>query len=407
MLSRHFSGSSLRAAGSYRAQCYKRHRLTPAGTIDLSRAIEGADNQKPRAPKQESGTQDHGAPSFRITRQAVDSPRAPRSPSSPSQGKAPGQVLLRRSAARSPVDPQRVIARRTDTPTTRPTGTVLARRTGPPRTGAPSPSGSRLPQRDPRRGPASNNSSSNNNNTHRKRGPTEDQDNTFDEYVEDDEDSPLRAYENQLAASEANNGLPTEPIAYSPAEQTLEELRKDWPDTPLSATGLTEAVVQKFRWLARDLPHGYWTPRQIAERFVSGGLVRFEDEEHKAKVMVWVERMLAERQVKMEGWAEKKGVELSGIEKGDEAEKAIQRFMAVEKNASWQALVDSLVKGHYPELPTGQRPLIASVQRQLRNNESYGAVDTSKLIGRISSLIGSLQSQAAQQRAAAGQKEAA
>lgn len=217
----------------------------------------------------------------------------------------------------------------------------------------------------------------------------------------DDDDIAFSEHEAAEEKAAMNNGLPTEALPYSPAEQTVQELRKDWPDTPLSASGLSESVIQKLRFLARDLPHGYWTPRQIAERVIEGGLVRFEDAEHKAKVMGWVERVLKEK--REEGTKEKGWLARSLMKKSEEGP---AEFTTIgEKDSEKKELVDEMARGVYPELDKGQRPLLAGIQRQLRNNESYGAVDTGKFMGRIATLIGSVQKQAAQQQQAAAAKQ--
>lgn len=280
--------------------------------------------------------------------------------------------------------------------------------------GAPAgrPSGGRFTQRGPRDGPSSRRGG---------RSPGSRPDSAFDEYVDNEdlssedaikrrqardraeaETHQIEKHEADLEAADANNGLPTTAIAYSPAEQTVTELRKDWPDTPLSASGLSEGVVQKLRWLAKDLPHGYWTPQQIAERFVEGGLVRFDNAEHKEKVMGRVETVLRqklEREMKSDG---REAIEAAVAESAA----AVGGFTALgQKEGEVKALVDGMVRGVYPGLEKGQRPLLASVQRQLRNNGSYQAADTGKLVGRINTLIESTTKQAAQQKAAAAAKQ--
>jgi hypothetical protein len=214
-------------------------------------------------------------------------------------------------------------------------------------------------------------------------------------------DEVFDTYEAKLDESEANHGHPTVPVDYSPAEQTLAELSKDWPNTPMSAMGLSENVVQKMSWLARDLPHEFWTPRQIAERLVDGRLVKFDSEDHKGKVMRWVEEMLQEKRARKQKFCEAREIEfLDGPQYGKES----MEWKALEDQRDKKVLVDDMVRGVYPELPTGQRPLIASVQRQLRNNESYGAMDSGKLLGRITTLIETLQGQAGQQRGVAAKQ---
>lgn len=213
-------------------------------------------------------------------------------------------------------------------------------------------------------------------------------------------------YEADRYNANLNNGLPTEPIPYIPAEQTMEELRKDWPDTPLTPAGLAEGVIQKLNFLARDLPHGYWTPRQIAERLVDGGLVKFEDEEHKAKVMHYAEIYLEERNKHEKSF-------LASLKAPQEGQSSLEPwtktgFVSVAgKEEGTQSVIAASVRGVYPDLPTGQRPLYAGIARQLRNNETYGVDDSNRLLGRVQALVETVQRQAAQQRAAGQEQQQA
>lgn len=135
---------------------------------------------------------------------------------------------------------------------------------------------------------------------------------------------------------------------------------------------------------------------------MAGGLVRFEDETHKGKVLGFVEDVVREKKEKARKWHEVRGLE---FEEDKEFGLSAQQWLGIgEKEGDKKGLVDDVVRGVYPELPTGQRPLIASVQRQLRNNESYGLKDSDKLVGRISTLIGTLQGQAAQQKDASAKQ---
>jgi hypothetical protein len=185
-------------------------------------------------------------------------------------------------------------------------------------------------------------------------------------------------------------------VPYEAEEQSLALLKPEWPDTPLSATGLTESVVQKLNFLARYLPHDYWTPYQIAERFIKGELVRFTSEEQKAKVLQYAAQISSERQAYQKERAELKGRDAPPPPELDWAVKSV-----VGQEADYKGLVDIMARGVYPELPTGQRPLFAGIHRQLRNNETYVEGDTDKFMGRIEQLISSVQKQAAAQKEAA------
>ncbi|KPI36208.1 uncharacterized protein AB675_8933 [Cyphellophora attinorum] len=222
-------------------------------------------------------------------------------------------------------------------------------------------------------------------------------------------------YEADRYNADLNNGLPTEPIPYVPAEQSVEELRKDWPDTPLSPAGLTEGVIQKLNFLARDLPHGYWTPRQIAERLVDGGLIKLEDDggEHKDKVLRWAEIYLAEKRAKEKSFQASLSNPRPGLSKLDPwtssgfvsvAEQQRTRKEEDSGETPW-TVIDTSVRGLYPQLPTGQRPLYAGIARQLRNNETYGPSDSKLVLGRVQALVETVQRQAAAAREGAQQQQ--
>ena len=203
--------------------------------------------------------------------------------------------------------------------------------------------------------------------------------------------------------ADRNYGLPTVPIPYAPAEQSIEELRKDWPDTAATATGMAEGVLQKLNFLARALPHDYWTPRQIAERLVQGGLVKFEDEEHKAKVLSYVPDVLKvktshvrletvegqeersdEKRQAFAAWAAEFPNEVTTVTEAKD-KGGLDRLMDVAVKGTYPALGD--VKGAYGKEQKHVQRLLGDVARQLGNNGSYNPGDSAKVLGRVRELI--------------------
>lgn len=171
--------------------------------------------------------------------------------------------------------------------------------------------------------------------------------------------------------------IATEPLPYAPKEHTTDELRLDWPNTPLSGSGLTESVIQKVTWLAKRLPHGYWTPRQIAERYEEGYMVRFNSDEEKQKVLALAAEMANNRAATM---SERSGEE---VQAGD-----MQFESLGERPDEKQRLTDSMVRGAYPVPGKQSNQVMDSVMKQLDNNATYRPEDAEKFKGRIERLIG-------------------
>ena len=171
--------------------------------------------------------------------------------------------------------------------------------------------------------------------------------------------------------------IATEALPYVPKEHTTDELRLDWPNTPLSGSGLTESVIQKVTWLAKRLPHGYWTPRQIAERYEEGYMVRFNSEEEKETVLRLAAEMANSRAAKV---SERIGEE---VQAGD-----MQFESLGERSDEKQRLTDSMTKGVYPVPGKQSNQVMEGVMRQLDNNATYRSEDAEKFKGRIERLIG-------------------
>jgi len=185
---------------------------------------------------------------------------------------------------------------------------------------------------------------------------------------------------------------PTEPLPYNPTKMTLDDLRSDWPNTPMSTPGMTESVIQKIEWLARRLPHGYQSPEQIAEHYLKGNLTRFESEEEKQLVLKIASDMSAKtKQESDEGTLHKH---------------ELPRFQIVEdpaftsisgKSADKSYLVETGVKGDYGLAEKQKYPFLQNAAKVLTNNNTYGPVQMQKLLDRVQALIPQGRGAAAQQ----------
>lgn len=176
---------------------------------------------------------------------------------------------------------------------------------------------------------------------------------------------------------------PTEAIEYVPGENmSMEEFRKDWPNIPLSSTGLTESVQQRIEQLAHRLPHGYQTPMQLVERYRKGKFTRFESEEEKETVL---KLAMEVSQQKADEIVEKKGTEVSAKDMtfNDLSTRPDER----------NALADAYVKGAYPPLEKQKMHFLDHIARNLRNNYTYNALQSDEFMNAISGMTGSSQAQ--------------
>lgn len=198
-------------------------------------------------------------------------------------------------------------------------------------------------------------------------GEREQMEQDVDEYIEKHIDPPPN---------------PTEFLPYDPTKLSLEDLKADWPNTPLSTSGMTESVVQKIEWLARRLPHGYQSPEQIAEHYLKGNLTRFESDEERETVIKLASKMSAKTKADSE----------AGLLHKHEP----PRFQTVEdpaftslsaKSAEKNYLVDAGVKGDYGEVEQQRYPFMQNAARLLNNNETYGPAQAQKLLNRIQALM--------------------
>lgn len=175
---------------------------------------------------------------------------------------------------------------------------------------------------------------------------------------------------------------PTEPIPYNPKPLKLDDLRVDWPNTPLSNSGLTESVVQKIQWLARRLPHGYQSPEQLADRYLKNEFISFESEEEKKQVLKIASELTTQaKQDLAEGSKTKAEVPFS------------HRFADVDfaslgsKEGDANFLLQAGIKGGYAEASKQPYPFLQSAARMLNNNGSYGPASSRRLLSRVQGLI--------------------
>ncbi|KAJ9497192.1 hypothetical protein H2202_007348 [Exophiala xenobiotica] len=170
---------------------------------------------------------------------------------------------------------------------------------------------------------------------------------------------------------------PTEEIIHKPGqEMSIESLRADWPNTPLSATGLTETVQQRIEWLAHRIPHGYQTPQQLAERYVKGYFTRFESEEEKQEVLRLAEEMAQKRADEI---TERKNVEVKPRD--------MSFADVVSRQAERQGLADTYVRGKYAEVQKQKMPFLDHVVENLNNNVTYRGPETDQFMQTVQKLM--------------------
>ncbi|EXJ78061.1 hypothetical protein A1O3_09222 [Capronia epimyces CBS 606.96] len=195
---------------------------------------------------------------------------------------------------------------------------------------------------------------------------------------EDDDDLDIDAKVEEYIKSSIDAPVnPTEEIAHVPGqEMSIETLRADWPNTPLSGTGLTESVQQRIEWLAHRIPHGYQTPMQLAERYYKGYFTRFESEEEKEEVLALAAEMARKRADEV---TERKSVEaeLKDMSFEDVASRSEER----------KALAETYVRGKYPEVEKQSMPFLDQVVRNLNNNETYNDLQAEQFMQTLQKLV--------------------
>ncbi|EHY59801.1 hypothetical protein HRR83_008340 [Exophiala dermatitidis] len=198
---------------------------------------------------------------------------------------------------------------------------------------------------------------------------------------EDEDDADLLSIDDQINAYIKTNidrpVNPTEEIPHVPGQElSVDTLRADWPNTPLSGTGLTESVQQRIEWLAHRIPHGYQTPMQLAERYYKGYLTRFESEEEKKEVLALAAEIARKRADEI---TEKKNVEAhpKDMTFDDVASRAAER----------QALAETYVKGKYPEPEKQKMPFLDQIVRNLNNNDTYNGLQSEQFMQTVHKLM--------------------
>ncbi|KAJ9610581.1 hypothetical protein H2200_005358 [Cladophialophora chaetospira] len=196
------------------------------------------------------------------------------------------------------------------------------------------------------------------------------------------QDLPTRVenYINTIVDPPAN---PTTELPHTPGKDlTASELRKDWPNTPLTNAGLVESVQQRIEWLAHRLPHGYQTPNQLAMHYARGNLTRFESVQERDEVLP-IARTLAQR------WADRDTEKAGGS--GEVQPENMEFDSLVDREGERAGLADTWVKGTYPEVQDLKVPFLNQIVRNLNNNGSVTSGKTEQFMQTIQSVVASRQ----------------
>ncbi|EXJ56999.1 hypothetical protein A1O7_07343 [Cladophialophora yegresii CBS 114405] len=191
---------------------------------------------------------------------------------------------------------------------------------------------------------------------------------------------------------------PTTELPHTPGTTLAEpELRKDWPNTPLSNAGLVESVQQRIEWLAHRLPHGYQTPNQLAMHYTRGYLTRFESAEERDEV-VSISRQLAQK------WADR-DTERAGGSGGEVQPENMEFDSIADRESERKGLAETWVKGVYPEVQKQKMPFLDQIVRNLNNNGTVTPGKAEEFMRTVQSVIVSRQlSQGGAQAPKAAQK---
>ncbi|OAL32289.1 hypothetical protein AYO22_00311 [Fonsecaea multimorphosa] len=190
------------------------------------------------------------------------------------------------------------------------------------------------------------------------------------------EDLPTRVenYINTIVDPPAN---PTTELPHVPGESlSVTELRKDWPNTPLSNSGLVESVQQRIEWLAHRIPHGYQTPGQLAEWYTKGYFTRFESEAEKEEVLKIAQEMA---KVEADKETEKNNVETQP--------KDMDFDDVVSRPGEHKGLADTYVRGVYPEVKKQKMPFLDQIVRNLNNNATFPHGKTEQFMQTVQKVI--------------------
>lgn len=173
-------------------------------------------------------------------------------------------------------------------------------------------------------------------------------------------------------------------LPYNPQPLSLSDLKQDWPNTPLSTSGLSESVTQTLSGLSSRLAHGYMSPNHLAEHFLKGKLTRFESAAEKELVLERAAQMVQDQTSKTD-------LELSPLKKpSPDALKLADthEFVALAHKADEKKfLVDESVRGVYSAVEKQRYPFLDNVVKNLRNNSTYGEVQSKRVLERIAKLL--------------------
>jgi hypothetical protein len=170
------------------------------------------------------------------------------------------------------------------------------------------------------------------------------------------------------------NGIAKEPLPYNPQQLDLKDFQADWPNTPLSASGLVGSVQQKAEVLASRLPHGYISPVQLAEKFQKGELVRFESIEERDKVLAKAAELAKSRS------------DILTDRKGEAVPVEDMGFLSIGAEEG-KEIASKMGRGLYPEVEKQRIPFLDTVMRGLRNNGTYHNSKQDEFMAKIASLL--------------------
>ncbi|EXJ67348.1 uncharacterized protein A1O5_09361 [Cladophialophora psammophila CBS 110553] len=190
------------------------------------------------------------------------------------------------------------------------------------------------------------------------------------------EDLPSRVehYINTIVDPPVN---PTTELPHVPGQDlSVSELRKDWPNTPLSNSGLVESVQQRIEWLAHRIPHGYQTPGQLAEWYTKGYFTRFESESEKEEVLKLAQEMA---RAEADKETEKTNVEVQP--------KDMEFDDVVTRAAERKGLADTYVRGVYPDVKKQKMPFLDQIVRNLNNNATFPHGKTEQFMQTVQKVI--------------------
>ncbi len=176
---------------------------------------------------------------------------------------------------------------------------------------------------------------------------------------------------------------PTTELPHTPGKDlTADELRKDWPSTPLSGTGLVESIQQRIEWLAHRLPHGYQTPNQLAMHYARGNLTRFESTAERDEVLS-ISHQLAQK------WADRDTAKEGAS--GEIQPEDMEFSSLADRGGERQGLADTWVKGTYPDVQKQKMPFLDQIVRNLNNNGTVTDGKAEQFMQTVQSVIVSRQ----------------